>query len=300
MNRALEGLPSSLSCHGHADFSQNSLRPDGWILEDPALIRLFERLMSQGTPLDEFVEGRVYRGVVTGLNQAFVIDQAKLDTLVAADPKSAEIIKPWLRGRDIKRWSPDWNGLHIIFTNRGVDIDRYPGIREHLEWYRPQLEQRATAHLHPWYELQQPQEGIFAEFDQPKIIWPDIAREVRFAFDPKGRYLGNTAYAMPTDSKWLLTFMNSDLAEFLLRQITSSLRGGFLRLIYQYITQLPIVLPAPEIQQRLESIGQAGIAGYPLDADELNAMVYDVYGLSHSDIALINDWFDRRSLADHN
>ena len=297
MNRTMEGLPRLLNCHGHANYSQEFLRPSGWVLEDPALIRLFERLMNQGTPLGEFVDGRIYMGVKTGLNEAFVIDQARRDMLVAADPKSAEIIKPWLRGRDIKRWAPDWAERYVIFTNRGVDIDRYPAIRDHLDWYRPQLEQRATSNLHPWYELQQPQEGIFAEFDRPKIIWPDIAREVRFAFDPNGSYLGNTAYAMPTDSKWLLTFMNSDLAEFLLCQITSSLRGGFLRLIYQYITQLPIVPPAPAIQQRLESIASDGVADIPPDAEELNAMVYDLYGLSASDVALINDWFERRSLS---
>ena len=253
--------------------------------------------MKQGTPLGEFVDGRIYRGVVTGLNEAFVIDQAKRDTLVTVDSRSDEIIKPWFRGRDIKRWAPEWEGLYIIFTRRGVDIDRYPSIREHLEQYRPQLEQRATASLHPWYELQQPQEGIYAEFDQPKIIWPDIARASRFAFDATGGYLGNTAYAMPTDSTWLLAFMNSDLAEFLLCQTTSSLRGGFLRLIYQYMTQLPIVHPSPAIQQRLASIAQTGVAGYPLDADELNRTVYDLYSLSADDVSLISAWLEQRNLS---
>ena len=66
--------------------------------------------MSQGTPLGEYVQGRIHMGVKTGLNEAFVIDQAMRDELVAADPKSAEIIKPWLRGRDIKRWTPEWPG----------------------------------------------------------------------------------------------------------------------------------------------------------------------------------------------
>ena len=296
MNRAMEGLPGFLRCHGHADYSQSFFRPTGWVLEDPTLIRLFERLMSQGTPLGEFVDGRIYRGVVTGLNEAFVIDQAKRDMLIATDSMSAEIIKPWLRGRDIKRWTPDWAGLYIIFTNRGVDIDRYPAIHEHLEWYRPQLEQRATAHLHPWYELQQPQEGIFPEFERPKIIWPDIASEVRFGIDESGSYVNDKCFLMPTDSMWLLAVMNSTLVEFLLSQIASTLRGGFLQMKRQYTTRLPIATPALGIQHSFESIAQAGVAAYQIDANELNAMVYDLYGLSANDVALISDWFERRSL----
>ena len=94
----------------------------------------------------------------------------------------------------------------------------------------------------------------------------------------------------------MLAVMNSSLAEFLLCQITSSLRGGFMQLYYQYVTRLPIVAPDPELQQRLESIAHSGVAGEPIDTDELNGMLYDLYGLSRSDITLINDWFDRRSL----
>ena len=131
--------------------------------------------MNQGTPLGEFVKGRLYMGVKTGLNEAFVIDQAKRDELIEEDPRSAELIKPWLRGRDIGRWKAESAGLYIIFTSRGVDIEKYPAILEHLKWFRTDLEKRATANVHPWYELQQPQEGIYHEFAVPKIIWPDIA-----------------------------------------------------------------------------------------------------------------------------
>ena len=291
MRRLPEDLATELS-----SFPQARLGHSEWRIEDEVINNLFERLMNQGTPLGEFVEGRIYRGVVTGLNEAFVIDQYQRDELTAADPRSAELIKPWLRGRDIKRWTPEWAGRYIIFTNRGVDIDRYPAIRGHLEQYRPQLERRATAHLHPWYELQQPQEGIFPEFERPKIIWPEFARSVRFCRDTSGRYVNNKCYVMPIDSMWMLAVLNSDLVEFLLCQITNSLRGGFMQLYYHYTSRLPIVTSQPALQRRLESIVEAGIAGEPVDTGELNDMVYDLYGLSHSDIALINDWFQRRSL----
>ena len=296
MNRAMEGLPGFLACHGHADYSQSFLRPTGWVLEDPALIRLFERLMNQGAPLGEFVDGRIYRGVVTGLNEAFVIDQAKRDMLIAADPKSAEIIKPWLRGKDIKRWTPEWAGLYIIFTNRRVDIDRYPAVREHLEWCRPKLEQRATAHLHPWYELQQPQEGIFAEFEQPKIVWGNLALESKFARDMTHAYISAPANFLIEPDQWLLAVMNSSLLNFIYPRLTVARSGSFQEFKIGYIEPTPIVTPEPTLQRRLESIAEAGAAGEAVDTDALDGMVYDLYGLSANDIALINGWFQRRSL----
>ena len=149
--------------------------------------------------------------------------------------------------------------------------------------------------MHPWYELQQPQEGIYHHFSQHKIVWPDIAREVRFAYDMDESYLGNTGYIMPTDSLWMLAVLNSHLIEFLLCQITSSLRGGFVRLIHQYVSRLPVVSPDATLQLRLTAIAQLGVSGETVD-DELNDIVYWLYGLSERDIGLVKSWFERRSL----
>ena len=293
----LDGLLARAEIRG---FPQVMLKKDGWVLEDPALIRLFERLMSQGTPLGEFVKGRVYRGVVTGLNEAFVIDQDKRDELIEDDPRSAELIKPWLRGRDIRRWKAHSPGLYAIFTSRGVDIERYPAVREHLRWYQGGLEGRATAHLHPWYELQQPQEGIYHEFAHPKIVWPDITSRVRFAYDSNGSYLANTAYAMPTDRKWLLPVMNSELIEFVLCHFANTLRGGYLRLFYEYVTLVPIVTPDSETQAELEALTNE-IASFQESSEqveaierEIDSIVFHVYGLSAPERKLVLDWLGER------
>ena len=141
----LEDLGRLLSRTATSDFPQVMLKRDGWVLQDPALIHLFERLMIQGTPLGEFVQGRIYRGVVTGLNEAFVVDEDKREELIGEDPHSAELIKPWLRGKDIRRWTAVSSGLYIIFANRGIDIHHYPAIEAHLRWFRGDLERRATA-----------------------------------------------------------------------------------------------------------------------------------------------------------
>ena len=295
VNRTMERLPVLLDDHSISDFPQRMLRDDGWILEDPALIRLFDRLMNLGTPLGEFVGGRIYMGIKTGRNEAFVIDQTQRDALVEADDRSAEIIKPWLRGRDIGQWKANWAGLYIIFANRGVDIDQYPAIREHLASFRTALERRATAGLHPWYELQQPQEGIYEAFDSPKIVWPDIARGMRFAQVAGGSYLANKAYFTPSAETWLLAPLNSSLMEFLVRQLTNSLRGGAIQGHTQYMARLPVVTPDTGLRRRFGAIAEAGIVGAAVDSEALNDLVYDLYGLSSADVTLVRDWFERRS-----
>ena len=313
VNRAMDGLPDLLDRHGHADYPQLLLRQSGWILEDPALIRLFERLMNQGTPLGEFVDGRIYRGIVTGLNKAFVIDRYKRNELVDADPPSAEIIKPWLRGRDIKRWSAKWAGNYIVAIQNSGDSDAtnpwaeasteadarrifattYPAIHDHMSGYENRLRPRSDQGRY-WWELRAC--AYYPEFARPKIIWPEFARSVRFCFDANGRYVNNKCYVMPINSMWMLAVLNSDLVEFLLCQITSSLRGGFMQLYYHYTSRLPIVPPTSGLQRNLDSIAHTGIAGEPVDTNELNEIVHHLYNLSPADVALINDWFKRRSL----
>lgn len=296
VNRTIDGLPTLLSEHAVPGYPRSMLGEDGWVLEDLAFIRLFERLMNMGTPLGEFVEGRIFRGVVTGLNEAFVIDQAKRNSLVKADPGSAALVKPWLRGRDLRRWRADWAGKYVIFTSRGTDIGAYPAIRDYLKGFKTDLEKRATAHLHPWYELQQPQEGIYPEFERPKIVWQDIAQELRFCRVDSGTYLANKAYFMPLKATYLLSLLNSSLTEFLVRHLTSSLRGGAIQGHTQYMERLSIVTPDEGMERQLQAMAEAGIAGEPVDNDELNDLVYDIYGLSRADRALIQEWFERRSL----
>ena len=296
----LEDLDGLLARSETDAFPQVLLKKDGWILEDPALIRLFERLMGHGTPLGEFVKGRIYRGVVTGLNDAFVIDQTKRDELIEEDPRSAELIKPWLQGRDIKRWKTDSPGLHIIFANRGIDIDRYPGIEAHLSWFRSELEKRATAHLHPWYELQQPQEGIYHEFAHPKIVWGNLAVESKFARDISQAYVSAPANFLIESAPWLLAVLNSSLLNFLYPKLTVSRSGSFQEFKIGYIEPAPIVTPASEAQVELERLANEilGFGDSPEQVKaierEIDSIVFDIYDLSASERKLVLDWLGER------
>ena len=303
-------------------FPQTRLDESEWRIEDEDINRLFERLMNHGTPLGELAKGHIYMGVKTGLNDAFVIDRNKRDELVAEDPRSAKFIRPWLRGKDIKRWRFEWDNQFAIAIQNSGDADAdnpwgkahserdaraifretYPALHDHLsyfECYRDKKGKERSIRIRQdqgkfWWELRAC--TYYHQFARPKIIWPDIAREVRFAFDMNGSYLGNTAYIMPTNLMWVLTVLNSELVEFLLCQITSSLRGDFLRLFSQYTTRVPVVIPDATLQRRFTEIAKLGANGVPVTNDELNDMVYWLYGLSQRDVALVKNWFERRSL----
>ncbi len=105
---------------------RTSLGRGGWALEPKPVMDLLAKIKHAGVPLVEYAGVKPYRGVPTGFNEAFLIDTATRDRLVAADPLSADIIKPYLRGQDVQRWSANWAGLWMIFARRGIDIQRYP------------------------------------------------------------------------------------------------------------------------------------------------------------------------------
>ena len=296
----LEDLGGLLEWSEVPDFPQVMLKKDGWVLEAPALIRLFDRLMNQGKPLGEFVDGHIYRGVVTGLNDAFVIDEARREALVEEDPRSAELIKPWLRGRNIKRWRVEPAGLYIIFTSRGVNIDRYPAVKDHLKWFKNDLESRATAHLHPWYELQQPQEGIYREFAQPKIVWGNLAVESKFARDSAQAYVSAPANFLIEPAPWLLAVMNSSLLNFLYPRLTVARGGSFQEFKIGYIEPTPIVTPDSEDQAELEALTSQALSleDSPEQIEdverEIDSIVFHVYGLSAMERKLVLDWLGER------
>ncbi len=283
-----------------SSFPQSRLTETEWRIEDEAVNLLFERLMNLGTPLGEFVKGRIYMGVKTGLNKAFVINEDKRRELIGEDRSSAELIKPWLEGKDIRRWKADSSDLYIIFTNRGVDISKYPAIQGHLRWFRDELEERATAHLHPWYELQQPQEGIYHEYARAKIVWPEFARSIRFTFDPEGSYVNNKCYVIPVDNKGLLAVLNASLSEFLLCQMTNSLPGGFTQLYLHSVSRLPIVSLDEDAQAELEILASEilSLEDSPKQVEaierEIDSIVFHVYGLSAPERKLVLDWLGER------
>lgn len=251
--------------------------------------------MSRGTSLGEYVKGRMYMGVKTGLNRAFVIDQATRDELVRADPKSAEITRPWLEGKDIRRWRTDWRGLYIIFANRGIRIERYPAVLEHLRGFKSLLERRATARLHPWYELQQPQEGIYAGFSLPKAIWPQMSPPdaMQFAFDTQGFFVNQKTFIIPGVEPWLVGFINSNVMHWIAEKLCTKLQNGWLELNAKAVVgRFPITEPDMSTKDQMARLACSGG-----DEKTLNDIVYSALGVTPSERELLEQWVERQTAA---
>ena len=149
-----------------------------WRVEDDALARLRDKIANGRKTLGEVYGAPLY-GIKTGLNDAFVIDTPTRDRLVKADPKSAELLKPFLRGENVKRWRVEPEGLWLINTPKGkVDIDAYPAVRDWLLPFKPELEKRATKQ--EWFELQQAQLAYQPKFEHAENCLPAFPHEGPF------------------------------------------------------------------------------------------------------------------------
>ena len=189
-------IKSYVEKHGHT-VPGKRFGKSPWSLEPQAVDDLMHKIQQNGVPLAEFAGVKPYRGILTGLNEAFLIDTPTRDRLVREDPCSAEILKPYLRDQDIKRWSPEWSGLWMIFARRGIDIDAYPAIKRYLLQYRERLEPRPKDWSdgtwpgrkpgpYKWYEIQDSID-YWKLFEQPKILYPDITWRSSFCLDTQRR-----------------------------------------------------------------------------------------------------------------
>ncbi|MEA3292526.1 MAG: TaqI-like C-terminal specificity domain-containing protein, partial [Pseudomonadota bacterium] len=204
-------LPEDLS----AEFARNAgimyqgqLSDTSWRLEDERLAALRGKL-TEGYPNLKEVYGSPLYGIKTGLNAAFVIDRRTRDRLITEDPKSAELIKPFFFGKDLKKWRIEPRGFWFIYIPKNqIDIADYPVIGAHLVPFRKKLESRATKQA--WFELQQPQFAYKPSFDKAKIAYVDIASKPNFLFDETASYYDTTAFIIPSDSHYLAGIVELD------------------------------------------------------------------------------------------
>jgi hypothetical protein len=285
--------------------AQSSLQPDGWRFMPRNGQELLEKIRAAGTPLGEFVHGRFYYGIKTGLNDAVVVDRATRDRLIAEDPRSEEVLKPFLRGRDVKRWRIEYQDLWLIFTRHGTQIRDYPAILKHLTRYREQLEPRppnwpVDQHwpgrkpgAYRWYEIQD-NVAYWEEFETPKVIYPDIYEHQSFAYDDAGFFAANTTYFIPheTRARVLACLLNSSLVEWFYSQISNRIRGGYLRAFSESMQQIPIPSTNPGSDRAVEEmydslcLAARGREDMPVSRETLmssyceqilDAMVYELY-----------------------
>ena len=219
-------------------FPQEALGRGSWELEGDAL-RALRAKITTGKPTLKEVYGSPLYGIKTGLNEAFVIDTPTKEKLCRVDPRSAELLKPFLEGKDLKRWRAESRGLWIIYIPKNrVRIDDYPAIRDWLLPFKDKLEKRATKQ--EWFELQQAQEAYSARISQPKISYPHFSSVPLFAFERSGAFSNDKSYFCPSADPFLLALLNSNCLWFILSNIAPAVRGGFHELRVQYVETLPI------------------------------------------------------------
>ena len=217
--------------------TEKLLSSDGSPLESPGVLNLLEKLRNAGTPLSQYVQTRPTFGIKTGSSGAFVVDSAARDRLIAEHPSSVDVLKPFLIGRDIRRWQVARPDSWLIFTYRGIEINRYPAIQRHLEKYRDSLSKRAGKQ--EWHELSATKRDA-NRFAQTKLVCPNSYDHQTFTVDTKGFYCGDTCYLIPTEETWLCGLLNSRVAEWFYSQVSNQLTSDYLKARSGYMQQIPI------------------------------------------------------------
>ena len=278
-------------------------RPNGdapWSILSATEQSVMDKMLAVGTPLKDW-DIAIYRGITTGLNEAFIIDNRTKDALVAEDPKSAEIIKPVVRGRDIRRYRAAWTGLWIIDTHNGyadtpaIDVSHYPAVKAHLDNHYEQLEKRYDKGRTP-YNLRNC--AYHADFGKEKLLWIELVNDGRFAYDSSGLYGEATTFLLTGESiKYLCAVLNAKLIRWFLEKVAPTSGMGTLRWKKVYVERLPIPRITGPRQQHFSQLVDRALMPKADGQDtgtseieaEIDAGVYQLYGLTASEIAAVEE-----------
>jgi hypothetical protein len=273
---------------------------DSWVILSDIEQRIKEKIERIGTPLKDW-DIQINYGIKTGFNEAFIIDGAKRKELIEQDPKSEEIIRPILRGRDIKRYSYDFGDLWLINTHNGikekgikpVNIKDYPVIKKHLDKYYPELEKRADKGDTP-YNLRNC--AYMDDFNRQKIIWIELANKGRFALDNKDNYitLNGTFIMTGNDLEYISCILNSPVISWHFNTYCISSGVGTNQWREHYVKELfipniskneqqPLINQVNKILQ-LKSKNKSTVN----EEKELDDMVYRIFRLNVEQINFID------------
>jgi len=262
-----DSLPLNLKQYftqNHGNMDQLQLDETSWQLEDRKMSDLRKKLTEGHKTLKE-IYGSPYRGILTGLNAAFVVDGFTRKKLIEEDPISHELLKPFLEGKDLKKWHAQPRDLWLIFTRRGTKIEDYPAIKNHLEKLREQLEPKPRTwpkgHKWPgrktgnykWFEIQDTI-AYYKEFEGEKIFYPEFSVSSKFHLDVKSFYSNNKGFIQPNGGHFLLGILNSSTIWTFLKGICTSVRGGYLELRSIKIETTPIPDTSKAQKDSIESL----------------------------------------------
>jgi hypothetical protein len=233
-----------------------------WSLEPTKVSELMAKLTEVGVPLSAYIGSGPVAGFATGLNEAFVLDGPTKESIMMEDPKSAQILRPYLRGQDLNRWSASWEGLWLIFARRGIRIEDYPAIKRHLDKFRVKLEPRPDnwsgdswpgrkVGSYKWYEIQDSVE-YFNTLSEHKIIYPDITWKASFSLDLLGTFFSKTVYCLMTSDLWTLAVLNSPVGWWFSWRKAMHGKDEALRFHNPFMESFPVPPPTEKLRSTAE------------------------------------------------
>lgn len=277
---------------------------ESWVILSPIEMSIKQKIESVGTPLKDW-DIQINYGIKTGYNDAFIISTEKRDEILAncateeERTRTAELIRPILRGRDIKRYAYEWANLWLINTHNGVKgkierihIEDYPAVKAHLDLYWDKISKRADKGDTP-YNLRNC--AYLEDFSKPKIVWAELARTGNaFALDFENHMVGNTGYVLTCPSSshqellYLLAFLNSRSTLYSLNHLTTRFDENGWRWLRQFVEQLHIP-PFIQMENILSIVSSINKENKRDISEEINNAIADIYGLSEEEVEYINN-----------
>ncbi len=286
----------------------SNLSEESWIISTKEEFAIKQKIEKIGTPLKDW-DISINYGIKTGFNEAFIISGAKKDELIAKDPKSAEIIKPILRGRDIKRYKAEFADLWLIATHNGykdksgnrvkrIDIEKYPAVKEHLDNYWNKIFKRYDKGATP-YNLRNC--AYYEEFEKDKIVWAETGQELKFWIDKNCFFLDKTTFLLRGKNlNYLLGLLNSKAIDWMLRtQISAGLGKSGLQLAKIYVERIPLPKISKENQKPFENLVDKILQKKEQHENtthlenQIDLMVYKLYDLTYEEVKIVDADFDK-------
>ena len=294
---------------------------DSWVILSPIEQSIKRKIEAVGTPLKDW-DIQINYGIKTGYNDAFIINTEKRDEILSncqsedERTRTAELIRPILRGRDIKRYGYNWAGLYLIatFPSCHYDIEKYPAVKKYLLGFGiERLEQTGKSHIvngekikarkktnNKWFETQD-SISYWEDFFKPKVVYMEIQTDNPnkgypfpcFSYDSRNSVALNTAYIMCSNSvdvRYVLGILNSTVGRMIARLYVTQLQERQYRMLSQYISKFPIAKSTSKIQDEVITRVQKCLdSNSTLNEEDINRIVYQIYGFESSEIAHIEN-----------
>ncbi len=300
-------------CKDFKELSQKSLSKESFTFSDESTNSLKAKIERIGTPLKEWQGLNIYRGILTGYNEAFIISTEKRNEILenckdeAEKERTAKLIRKMLRGRDIKRYSYEWAGLWVIgtFPSLKIDIEQYPALKQYLSQFLPRIEQSGEKGCrkktsNKWFETQD-NIAYYQEFEKEILVWKAVGRNLAFALTEKNTLVSAPSSFISADTNLLKYFCGillSNVLKWLILQISDTTGAGDLMLNNQSLERLSIPKInsknqkiADELVNSVNEILKAKEEDKNANTQELenkiNSLVYKLYNLTEDEIKII-------------